>query len=254
MNQYFSILFLQSFNLPSEPLPLPQIGNNKNVPSSGNGNERIGTGNIDHVYASNSHLSNITNNLNLNRQSQLQRSSSAGSGGWSGNDRAKQGAVDPLTALILPPKRPSANLKNVEIQRKRKQEAEDLNLNRQIDQSQPQRSSSAGSGGRGGKQGARLPESMMLPPIWPHSNMRNDLFEAPTKIVNGDNSVENVLGRFEHADRLPNCLGVDYEPPASPSGLIQIPQLLNLSMPKPPPGPQQNITVCHAYLQGRRKV
>ena len=234
--------------MPSEPLPLPQIGNNKNVPSSGNGNEDKRTGNIDHVYASNSHLSNITNNLNLNRQSQLQRSSSAGSGGWSGNDRAKQGAVDPLTALILPPKRPSADLKNVEIQRKRKQEAENLNLNRQIDQSQPQRSSSAGSGGRGGKQGARLPEGIMLPPIWPLSNMRNDLFEAPTKIVNGDNSVENVLGRFEHADRLPNCLGVDYEPPASPSGLIQIPQLLNLSMPKPPPGPQQNITVCHAYL------
>ena len=88
----------------------------------------------------------------------------------------------------------------------------------------------------------------MLPPIWPLSNMRNDLFEAPTKVVNGDNSVENVLGRFEHADRLSNCIGVDYVPPASPSGLIQIPQLLNLSMPKPPPGPQQNITVCHAYL------
>ena len=184
MHQYFSILFLQSFNLPSEPLPLPQIGNNKNVPSSGNGNEGKRTGNIDHVYTSKSHLSNITNNLNLNRQ---------------------------------------------------------------IDQSQLQRSSSAGSGGRGGKQGARLPGGIILPPTWPISNMRNDLFEAPTKIANGENSVENVLGRFEHADRLPNCLGVDYEPP-SPSGLIQIPQLLNLSMPKPPPGPQQNITVCHAYL------
>ena len=76
--------------------------------------------------------------------------------------------------------------------------------------------------------------------------MRNDLFEAPTKIVNGDNSVENVLGRFEHADRLSNCLGVDYMPPAP--GLIQIPQLLNPSISKPPPGPQQNITVSHAYL------
>ena len=43
--------------------------------------------------------------------------------------------------------------------------------------------------------------------------MRNDLFEAPTKIVNGDNSVENVLGRFEHADRMLNCIGVDYAPP-----------------------------------------
>ena len=94
MNQYFSILFLQSFNLPSEPLPLPQIENNVNLPSSGSGNEDNGTG-----------------------------SSSAGSGGWSGNDQAKQGAIDPLTTLMLPPKRPSANVKNVKIQRKRKQEA-----------------------------------------------------------------------------------------------------------------------------------
>ena len=103
-----------------------------------------------------------------------------------------------------------------------------------------------GSGCRGGEQEARLPRGMMLPPIWPLSNMRNDLFEAPTKIVNGDSSVENVLGRFEHADRLSNCLGVDYMPPAP--GLIQIPQLLNPSISKPPPGPQQNITVSHAYL------
>ena len=176
--------------MPSEPLPLPQIGNNKNVPSSGNGNEGNGTGNIgnktgniDHMYASNSHLSNITNNLNLNRQ---------------------------------------------------------------IGQSQLHRSSSAGSGGRGGKQGARLPEGIMLPPIWPLSNMRNDLFEAPTRIVKGDNSVENVLGPFENADRLSNCIGLDYVPPAP--GLIQIPQLLNPSMPKPPPEPQQNITVSDALL------
>ena len=169
--------------MPSEPLPLPQIENNENLPSSGSGNEGIGTGNIDHMYASNSHLSNITNNLNLNRQ---------------------------------------------------------------IDQSQLQRSSSAGSGGRGGKQGARLPGGIMLPPIWPLSNMRDDLFEAPTRIVKGDNSVENVLGPFENADRLSNCIGVDYVPPAP--GLIQIPQLLNSSMPKPPPGQQQNITVSHVYL------
>ena len=26
-------------------------------------------------------------------------------------------------------------------------------------------------------------------------------------------SVENVLGRFEHADRMLNCIGVDYAPP-----------------------------------------
>ena len=147
-------------------MPPPKIENNENSA---------------HIYASNSHLANITNNLNLNRQ---------------------------------------------------------------IGQSQLHRSSSAGSGGRGGEQGAKLPGGLMLPPIWPLSNERSDLFEAPTKIVNGDKSVENVLGSFEHADRLSKCIGVDYVPPAP--GLIQTPQLLNPSMPKPPPGPKQNITVSHA--------
>ena len=58
IGKLISILFLQNFNLPSEPLRLPPslIENNDNLPGSGNGNDVNLTGNRDHMYASDAEL------------------------------------------------------------------------------------------------------------------------------------------------------------------------------------------------------
>ena len=47
-------MFLQNFNLQSDPLrlPPPLIEHNGNLPGSGNGNDVNVTGNRDHMYAS----------------------------------------------------------------------------------------------------------------------------------------------------------------------------------------------------------
>jgi hypothetical protein len=88
-------------------------------------------------------------------QSQLHRSSSAGSNGRSGG----QGAVLP-GGLMLPPQRPPANMRNVELQEKRKQEAD----KRRRDQEEKIKAEKAREN------------------FFASSN----LFEAPTKVVDDD--------------------------------------------------------------------
>ena len=87
-------------------------------------------------------------------QSQLHRSSSSGSSGRSG-----QGAVLP-GGLMLPPQRPPANMRNVELQEKRKQEAD----KRRRDQEE------------------KLKAEKARENFFASSN----LFEAPTKVVDDD--------------------------------------------------------------------